>query len=470
MERDINSLELYYRQLEMFNNYNFISRRRRSGPNIEDIRALLDCMKEELLKKGYSELMDEAFHVSCMLCLKWNMPIYQIQHKNYELTKPKPDGKCMIPAFASWWLLVYLAEYMQSGKIPDYIRNLEKFYGNYRMEIIDSSDVFRALEIIDACLAVQRKERKAAFSSEQETESLKQKKSIAIAAADETEKKKNVIFRENGKDMSQGKAVISDNDRMKQEKDTFTKAVCEQTEKEKNEILKEAHNQAEKEVNEILKQAHAQIEKEKKAILEQARREAEEEKQSILTAAHQQAEMLMEKASRDAERKVSQAEQRITGMATQKRLEFYSSQYAELQKNFTDVRKALFNTNEMMKRLEDAVYEGMTKKIYTQFEELYNLIADTKDSTLILAQQSKDQNLENTAYNMEVFLDMITEYLADFGIHTICSTPGERFQTKYHEAKGSQFDPRSAVIKRSLRNGFVWEEQVLQKERVEIER
>ena len=60
------------------------------------------------------------------------------------------------------------------------------------MEIIDSSDVFRALEIIDACLAVQRKERKAAFSSEQETESLKQKKSIAIAAADETEKKKNV--------------------------------------------------------------------------------------------------------------------------------------------------------------------------------------------------------------------------------------------------------------------------------------
>ena len=72
---------------------------------------------------------------------------------------------------------------------------------------------------------------------------------------------------------------------------------------------------------------------------------------------------------------------------------------------------------------------------------------------------------------MDVLLDMLVEYIADYRVHTILSFQGDHFSTKNHTLgkTGIQFDPRSARIVRSLRNGFVWGEQVLQKERVEIE-
>ena len=66
---------------------------------------------------------------------------------------------------------------------------------------------------------------------------------------------------------------------------------------------------------------------------------------------------------------------------------------------------------------------------------------------------------------------MLAEYLADYGVQTIASSQGDAFSAKHHTLGKTdiQFDPRNARISRSLRNGFIWGEQVLQKERVEIE-
>ena len=95
---------------------------------------------------------------------------------------------------------------------------------------------------------------------------------------------------------------------------------------------------------------------------------------------------------------------------------------------------------------------------------------DAIDLAPDLARENNDQNLENVAYNMDVFLDMIIEYMAEYGIQSITSMPGDNFLPKYHTVgiSNQQFDPRSASIKVSKRTGFLWGEQVLQKEQVEI--
>ncbi len=72
--------------------------------------------------------------------------------------------------------------------------------------------------------------------------------------------------------------------------------------------------------------------------------------------------------------------------------------------------------------------------------------------------------------NLTAFMDMISEYLDEYGVRTICSESGTPFDGKYHEAEGGgMFDPRRSVVGCSLRRGFCWGEQVLQKERIRLE-
>ena len=72
--------------------------------------------------------------------------------------------------------------------------------------------------------------------------------------------------------------------------------------------------------------------------------------------------------------------------------------------------------------------------------------------------------------NLTAFMDMISEYLDEYGVRTICSESGTPFDGKYHEAgDGGMFDPKRAVVGCSLRRGFCWGAQVLQNERVRLE-
>lgn len=129
----------------------------------------------------------------------------------------------------------------------------------------------------------------------------------------------------------------------------------------------------------------------------------------------------------------------------------------------SEARNILQQVNDQMHQVDEAVTQTNTKKAYTQLLELYNLIADIRDS-------EKRQKESYMTGNLEVLLDMITEYLAEYGISSIASSPGECFQGKIHEGRSNRcFDPRYAVVHKSLRTGFRWGEQVIQKERVIVE-
>jgi len=195
---------------------------------------------------------------------------------------------------------------------------------------------------------------------------------------------------------------------------------------------------------------------------EQIRREAQSEAEEILRKAEADRETIIEAAKNDAELMIRKA----AGKAGRSK-EVFLAEQKQYSEGFDAIRQSLIEVNNKMKAMEDMVEQASIKKAYSQLLELYNLIADTRDSTIKLAAETGNQDLGNSAYNMEVYLDMISEYLAGYGIQTISTACGESFQGRYHSVQGNRdFEPRTAVVGQSLRDGFLWGEQVLQKERI----
>ena len=374
-----------------------------------DAEQLLDSIKRELIVSNRSPLMDAAC-LSCRCFLSANrMSVCKFEPSSFFISDS--GRRTVIPSFDAWYLVILLSAYLTCGAISeDSEKLLPFFFGNYVPKKPHSDDYYKALQMIDAGVCACRRTMYSLYASGSDAAPEKSSPHESVSAAP-------------GKQAEEHPAAVT-----------------------------------------------ADSEKEKEAILDSARKQAEEERQKIVNAANEEADRIIQRASIEAEKRIAAARKKITETIDDKRVQSAAEAQEQLQHGFSEVRTALLKANDMMKNLEDTVSESSIKKVSGQLLELFNLIADTKDSTLELARKGNDQSLENTAYNMDVFLDMITEYMAEYGIRSIASTPGDKFLPKYHAAgPGSQqFDPRSASIKASRRTGFLWGEQVLQKEQVEI--
>ena len=375
----------------------------------KDVGRLLDYIKRELIISNRSSLIDAAY-LSCQLYFSTNrMPVYKFEPSSFFVSDS--DRHMEIPVFDAWYIIILLSEYLTSGAITEDIEKLLPFFfGNYVPKNPHSGDFHKALQKIDAGICECRKTMYRCYLSEStiSPKGLSSLDSVSVT-------------------------------HIKQAEDYSTSGT-------------------------------ADIEKKKEVILDSARKQAEEEREKILSAANEEADRIIQRASFEAEQKITIARKRIIETVENNRKQFATEAQEQFQHGFSEVRSALLKANDMIKNLEDTVSESSIKKVSSQLLELFNLIADTKDSTIDLARKNNDQSLENTAYNMDVFLDMIIEYMAEYGIQSITSMPGDKFVPKYHTLKtgNQQFDPRNASIKLSKRTGFLWGEQVLQKEKVEI--
>ncbi len=381
---------------------------RREGVEKNDIDQLLDYIKRELIVSNHSSLIDTAYW-SCQRFFSTNhMPVYKFEPSSFFVSG---SGKhTEIPVFDAWFIIVFLSKYLAIGAITEDIeRFLPYFFGNDIPPDLRPDVFYKTLQKIDAGIFECRKTMYSLYSS-------------GTDAAPEGSSSRDNVSVVHSKQVEDRSAAVTED-----------------------------------------------IEKEKEEILDSARQQAEEERQKIINTANEEADRIIQRASFEAEQKTSVARRKFLETIENNREE--SVKEAQLlQHDFSEVRSALFKANEMIKKLEDTVSESSIKKVSSQLLELFNLIADTKDSTVDLAKKSNDKNLENTAYNMDVFLDMIIEYMAEYGIQSIISMPGDKFSPKNHTigTGNQQFDPRSASIKVSKRTGFLWGEQVLQKEQVEI--
>lgn len=397
----------------------------RTRPTVKDVEGLLEKMKAELVISSYSALLDASFNECIYYCSIQRIAKIKFDASNYYLTKMRRHS--VLPTFDAWQIPILLSDYMNGSLSTSNIEKLlPYFWENYVLRDPDPRRLLQAFKTIDTLVVEVR-----------------QKMYIGMPG--------------NSKDSS---SFIPEDfiitELVKQEIDGRVKTLMMEVEEEKKTIIAQAHTQAEAEAREIV---------------ESARRQSESEKQNVLDLAQEQANKIIYNASVIADKKIAEAKKRVLELSADKRLGEYNAEHDSTVQQFSAVREALVKANESIKLLEDSVSEHITKKAYTQLIELYNLIADTKDSTFLLSLQTNSQNLENVAYNMDVFLDMLVEYLADYGVQTIASFQGDAFSAKHHTLgkTGIQFEPRNARISRSLRNGFIWNEQVLQKERVEIE-
>lgn len=408
--------------------YNKISREfsfERTKPTSKDVERLLEAMKAELIINSYSPLLDAAFNECVNYCTNQRIATIKFNAENFYFTVL--NRRRIIPTFDAWQFPILLSEYMGNGSVLSTLEELlPYFWGNYVPKKPDPRSLLQAFKTIDIQVVEQRRKMYQGVP---------------------------------GSSMSSKGTIPEDF--------VITELVKQEIADKVNTLMMEA----EEEKKTIIAQAHTQAESEARDIVESARRQGESEKQAVLDSAQQQANKIIYNASLIADKKIAEAKRRVLELSADKRFNEFNAEQQSTEQHFTEVRDALVKANESIKLLEDSVSESVTRKAYTQLIELYNLIADTKDSTYSLALQTNSQDLENAAYNMDVFLDMLVEYLADYGVQTILSIQGDHFSAQNHTLgkTGIQFDPRSARIVRSLRNGFVWGEQVLQKERVEID-
>lgn len=215
-------------------------------------------------------------------------------------------------------------------------------------------------------------------------------------------------------------------------------------------------------------------------ILEKARRQSKE----ILDNAQKEADRLRKEAAQmKAEAIRLEAEARKQEAQT-RRLEALAKQRASqataeiLQQRFSKdqekalgsldaLRSAILEMNSQMRDVEKMIVESNTQKASRQLLDLYDIIADLRDSAAGQAPGDPTGECANTAHNMDMLLMLVVDALAEYGIANINTLPGKPFNGKIHEVSGGKsFDPKCAVIAQSVRDGFSWGEQVIRKEKI----
>ena len=148
-----------------------------------------------------------------------------------------------------------------------------------------------------------------------------------------------------------------------------------------------------------------------------------------------------------------------------------SWQYSDYANAFSRIEKAIMETNQMFRSVQAQIMDSANQNYYSKLISIYHLISDTRQSILNSPNRSQNNELMKMAGNMDEFLALISEYLIDYGIITISSQAGSRFNSRTQRVIESNpnFDPRNAIIKKSICSGFSLGEQVIEKEIVVID-
>lgn len=199
---------------------------------------------------------------------------------------------------------------------------------------------------------------------------------------------------------------------------------------------------------------------------------------SVVRDAQEQAKQIIADADALAAHKIAAANQRVIELTYTERLQHsqeaqstYSEGVFALQQILQEISIQMKQVGDQTRKLDTLITEESIRKAHINLIELYNLIADTRDSQMDRANDTQNEDLKNSAFNLDVFLDMIAEYLADYGIVTISTEPGVAFNGTNHAVPQTMknYNPQSLVVRKSVRKGFAWGNQVLQKERIEVQ-
>ena len=436
-----------------------------------ELEQLLGLMKQELFVSGCSSLMNAIGSASPLFLLGANP-----KYKPTCFYLSEPDKDVDNSSFDVWGLVTLFAQYMRDDSIVEDIDTLlpNIFVKKNAPEETKEDELLHALESIDGELRSQREKMyKLCFSASGNVSEAM----VSNEVNSEADIKDSDMSPRKSSDIdSEGAPIISAPNRLEIEQSADVNGedgpqpADDNAEDEQGQVI---IDDAEKEGQIIIDAAV----KEGQVIINDAENQgqtiidaAENQGQAIIDAARKEADRIIQHAIIEAENKISNANKRLAQSVGKEWVDIYAEGQKQLQQSFLELKESLRLANEKIRIMENSISEDTISKITAQFLELFNLIADSKESAFALAYQKNDPDLENAAYNLDAFGDMIVEYLADYGIQPLASALGDPFSAKHHEIINGkqQFDPRNVVVKASKRRGFIWGEVVLQKERVEI--
>lgn len=232
--------------------------------------------------------------------------------------------------------------------------------------------------------------------------------------------------------------------------------IVSDAEKKADIIIDEARKKAE----EIIANAE-KIENEAKAIRESAKSYYDEQRELI----EAERKAIIEKLENESDKYISELREDSLQRQNENN-EHYQIDRMEIKQGVTCAREELNKISSELNKILESVEISSKEAVFRQYSYLYNSIYDVY-SFLLTQNDVQSKRLCN---NLTLFMEIIEENLSEYGIITIKTEENAPFQGKYHKIAGniSDFNPKTAIVTKSLKPGFIWDDVVKEKELVEI--
>lgn len=418
----------------------FNDRRQADHVSTKDLLKLLEAMKQELMLLGNSPLLSAAFQRCSYHFSPTPTPPYPPCIKyiptTYRFTDDSNYSWYNMSAYNAWMLFYWLSKYLQRKDIkPKELKSWQEYFSQDAVPIgVTTKELETYVHDIDVAVLRARYKAFSLFTDDME-----------MAGSNVSRNARSEID-----------ALLS---KAREDASAITAAAAAETGKLKTETdrLRAVADTLKAEVDRLKAEAEKTL-----ADAQTMRVQADAAKAS----------------AKGARVKAEAAQTQVPGpggvrpeTAEPKRpAEISPRQELRIEDGLAELRRALMDTNVQMRKLEDSILESGRDETIRQLLELYNLIADSRDSALELARKASNLDPQNVARNLKEFLEMITGFMISYGVTVHTGAPGDPLNTKTQEVRNSpaQYDPRRAAISASLRSGFVLDDVVLQKEWVQL--
>lgn len=402
-------------------------------PQAKDLMGIFESICQELLIYSCSEILTAAFH-ACSAKYPRLKLLSGTEWLSKTIDTPfmsQYDGEC--------WIL-FLKEYIVTQKIreSDLEGWLHFIFENYQSKqnlyqsITDSLSVIQEWIIRKRAELVYQRTQSGACNAQQNACSENESQILADARAQASKIQADAA--------KEAETILSD------------------ARNQQAILLKNIQTKCDEKERTLVDKLNQDVAAKRVELMTKLDRDLTLEKKKILDTAQKKAEMIL-----------AEAQHRATRLTTDILDERYKTEQQPVTNGLDALRTALLEINSQMRAMEKTLTESNTQKASRQLLELYDIIADLKDSAAAQMEDDLTGIHGNTMHNMQMLLMLVQDALSEYGITTISTLPGEPFNGKIHEVKNNHaFDPKTAIVAQSLREGFSWDQQVIQKEWIKL--
>lgn len=433
--------------LAQYNAHSYNSTYYGKKPQIKDIMGIFECICQELLIYGFSEVLTAAFH-ACSV----KYPRLKLLSGTDWLRKTV-NTPCMSQYDGECWIL-FLKEYIVTKKIreSDLAGWLHYIFENYQSKQNLYQNITDSLTFIQEWMIRRRAELVYQSTQSGETKHM----AVFTPSSDVCNVQRNGSFENEAQILADARAQAS---KIQADATKEAEKILSDAQNQQSVLLKNIQEKVDEKERTLTDKLNQDVAAKRVELMAKLDRDLTVEKKKILDAAQKKAELMLEEAKHRAAR-----------LTTDILDERYQTEQQPVTNGLDALRTALLEINSQMRAMEKTLTESNTQKASRQLLELYDIIADLKDSAVAQMEDDLTGIHGNTMHNMQMLLMLVQDALSEYGITTISTLPGEPFNGKIHEVKNNRaFDPKTAIVAQSLREGFSWDQQVIQKEWIKLE-